>query len=418
MIARVIMLFIATLSATALFAIDEHRLALVLRAQTDFDRVVLAPAPTLHDTNICIQTQAALIPVATPEEAPVFQFRKGYCTLAAAAFTREPTAFLNAAVAFDQAVAAWPARGAFLIKKHAPEPMPSVLPVLASIARLSAGKGDAKPIAAATAVRVCNDALTTPQTCDAIIQAGREWLGWAALQREDLEAATHEVPATSIALTNWVAGKRAFRYQLYADSAAAYRRAVDAWDAQSRAFSKPLRERLGPIVDRSIAYTELGGAQLLAGDAPGALTSLNQAVRQDSTNARALFLRARARDAVGQSDAAIADYSLAARNALAKANDAASGEAHVYRGISFYRRKDFTRAEEEFNNALNFEIAPAMRADAVAWRRLSAVAGGSCEVGRKYLEEAMPAASPFFPRDEARATMTSCTSTASAHRGY
>jgi Tfp pilus assembly protein PilF len=399
-----------------LFAIDEHRLALVVRAQTDFDRVVLAPAPTLHDTNICIQTQAALIPVATPEEAPVFQFRKGYCTLAAATITREPATFLQAASAFDQAIAAWPARGAFLIKKMAPEPMPSILPALASIARLSAGKGDVKPISAGVAVRVCNDALTTPQACDSIIRAGREWLGWDALQRNDLEAATHAIPATSTALANWAAGKRAFRYQLYADSAAAYRRAVDAWDAESRAVSKPWRERLGPTVDRSTASTELGGAQLLAGDAAGALTTLNQAVRHDSTNARALFLRARARDAVGQADAAIADYSLAARNALAKANDAASGDAHVYRGISFYRRKDFERAEEEFNNALNFEIAPAMRADAVAWRRLAAVAGGSCEVGRKYLEEAMPAASPFFPRDEARATMTACSSTASAHR--
>jgi hypothetical protein len=65
---------------------------------------------------------------------------------------------------------------------------------------------------------------------------------------------------------------------------------------------------------------------------------------------------------------------------------------------------------------LNFEISPAMRADAVAWRRLSAVAGGSCEVGRRYLEEAMPAVSPFFPREEARATINSCGVTNTAQR--
>jgi tetratricopeptide (TPR) repeat protein len=139
-------------------------------------------------------------------------------------------------------------------------------------------------------------------------------------------------------------------------------------------------------------------------------------VKHDSTNARALFLRARARDAARQSEAAIADYSLAARNALAKAGEGASGEAHVYRGISFYRRKDFSRAEEEFNNALSFEITPSMRADAVAWRRLAAVAAGSCDVGRKYLEEAMPAVSPFFPREEARSTINSCTPTSTAQR--
>jgi hypothetical protein len=402
------------LSATVLFAADEARLALVQRAQTDFGRVISAPAPTLHDTNICIQTQAALIPVATAEEAPIFQFRKGYCTLAASAITKEPNGFLQAAFAFDRAIAAWPARSVFLIKKVQPEPLPSVLPVLASIARFSAGKGDAKPIADAVAVPVCNDALTTPQVCASILQAGREWLAWAALQKNDLDTAARELPATSTAWKSWVAGKRAFRYNLYADAVTDYRRAVDAWEAQFRAATKPLR--LGPPVDLSAAYAELGGAQLLAGDAPGALTTLNQAVRHDSTNARALFLRARARDAAGQSDAAIADYSLAARNALAKANEGASGEAHIYRGISLYRRKDFARAEDEFINALNFEIAPTMRADAVAWRRLASVAAGSCEVGRKYLEEALPAASPFFPREEARATMTACASSAAAQR--
>jgi hypothetical protein len=404
---------ITLLSATALFAADEARLALVLRAQTDFGRVISAPTPTLHDTNICIQTQAALIPVATAEEAPIFQFRKGYCTLAASIITREPNGFLQAAFAFEQAIAAWPARSVFLIKKIQPEPLPSVLPVLASIARLSAGRGDAQPIANALKTRVCHDALTTPQLCDSILQAGRDWLGWTALQKEDIDTAVREFPPASTAWTRWAAGKRSFRYNLYADAVTDYRRAVDAWEAQSRA-PRPLRERLGPPVDLSAAYAELGGAQLLAGDASGALTSLNHAVRHNSANARALFLRARARDAAGQSDAAIADYSLAARNALAKANDSASGEAHIYRGISFYRRKDFARAEDEFVNALNFEIAPAMRADAVAWRRLSAVAGGSCEVGRKYLEEAMPAASPFFPRDEARATMAACSSSTTA----
>jgi tetratricopeptide (TPR) repeat protein len=177
-----------------------------------------------------------------------------------------------------------------------------------------------------------------------------------------------------------------------------------------------MRERLGPPVDLSAAYTELGGAQLLASDPTGALASLNQAVRSDSTNARALFLRARAQDAAGRTDAAIADYGLAARNALAKAGEGASGEAHVYRGISFYRRRDFARAEDEFNNALSFEIDPALRADAVAWRRLAAVASGSCEAGRRYLEEALPAASPFFPREEARATIASCSTTSAAQR--
>src|SRR5262245_13613685 len=132
------------LTATALFAADEERLALLLRAQTDFERVVLSPAPTLRDTNLCIQTQSAVIPVATAEEAPVFHFRKGYCVLAASTITKESNGYIQAAGAFDQAIAAWPARNMFFAKKRPPEPVPSVLPVLASIARLKAGKGDVK----------------------------------------------------------------------------------------------------------------------------------------------------------------------------------------------------------------------------------------------------------------------------------
>jgi tetratricopeptide (TPR) repeat protein len=123
-----------------------------------------------------------------------------------------------------------------------------------------------------------------------------------------------------------------------------------------------------------------------------------------------LFLRARAKDMSGQTDGAIADYSLAARTALAKAQDLSSGDGHLYRGIMLYRRKDFARAEDEFSSALNFAIPAELRADAVAWRRMAAVAGGSCAGGRHYLEEALPQASPWFPADEARTLMAACQS--------
>lgn len=405
------------LIGSALFAADEQRLALSLRAQTDFDRVSLAPAPQLHDTNVCIQSQAAMIPVALPEEAALYQFRKGYCTLAAATITQEANGYLQSAWAFDQATAAWTVRNTALAKRRPAEPLPSVFPILAAVSRLKAGQGDAKPIADAVGMRVCNDSITTPQTCEAILQTGREWLAWAALQRSDFDAAAREVPPGSTAWAAWIAGKRAFRFGNYAEAATALRRATEAWDAQSQSGTTvPLRVRLSPPVKMSDAFADLGGAQLLSGDSAGALASLNQAVRRDGSNSRALYLRARAHDAAGHTDQAIADYSLAARNALAKADDEASGEAHLYRGISMYRRKDFTKAEDEFNNALSFEISPTIRADAVAWRRLSAVAGGSCEVGRKYLEEALPSVSPFFPRDEARATMRTCGAVSSAQR--
>jgi tetratricopeptide (TPR) repeat protein len=412
-----VLTLIVGLSGSVLFAADDQRLALVLRAHTDFERVVLAPAPQLRDTNVCIQTQAAMIPLATAEEAPVYQFRKGYCMLAAATLTRDANAYLQAAAAFDQASAAWPARNLAISRSRPAEPVPSVLPVLASIARLKAGQGDAKAIPEAVNAHKCNDALTTPQLCDSILQTGREWVGWTALRKDDVFTAAHEIPETSTAWKSWVTAKRVLLDDRFADAVAAYRRAIEIWEAQTSAGANvPLRDRLGPPFDLSVAYTELGGAQLLAGDTSAAIETLNQALRRDSGNARALFLRGRAHDAAGQADAAIADYNLAARNALAKGTDASAGEASFYRGIAFYRRKEFTRAEDEFNSALGFEIGDALRADAIAWRRLAGVAGGSCEVGSKYLAEALPAVSPYFPRNEARAIMNACAATNTAQR--
>jgi tetratricopeptide (TPR) repeat protein len=400
------------LAATSLFAADEERLALALKAQTDFERVFLSPAATLHDTNICIQTQASVLPVATPEELPLFHFRKGYCTLAAATITHESGEFLQAASEFDRAVESWAGRNAAFAKKRPPEPLPSALPVLAAIARLETGKGDGKELPTAVAAHTCAGTVVPVDRCEAILTLGREWSGWLALSHDQVDEAARQFPAGSV-WTNWVAAKQAFRDRKYPEAVAAYRRAVDAWESQARAGDPPLLQRLAPPVDLSVAYTELGGAQFLAGDASGAIASLNQAIRRDGSNARALYLRGRARDAAGQSEAALADYSLASRNALAKGEDQA-GEAHLYRGVSLYRRKDYAGAEDEFTNALNFDITPASRADAVAWRRLAAVASGSCDAGRRYLEESLPATSPFFPRDEARKTISSCTATRTA----
>jgi len=115
-----------------------------------------------------------------------------------------------------------------------------------------------------------------------------------------------------------------------------------------------------------------------------------------------------------KAELALADYGMASRTAFANAKDLASGEAHLYRGIMLYRRKDFARAEDEFASALNFEIAGPQRGDAEAWRHLAAVAGGACGVARESLDRSLAGASPYFPRDEARQLEASCEPTASA----
>src|SRR5262245_34115904 len=68
-------------------AADEARLALESKATADFERVQRALSPNLHDATICIQSQAALIPVTPPEGLSTLHYRKGYCTLAGAAVT-------------------------------------------------------------------------------------------------------------------------------------------------------------------------------------------------------------------------------------------------------------------------------------------------------------------------------------------
>jgi tetratricopeptide (TPR) repeat protein len=374
-------------AASALFAADVERLAVVQKGQQDFERVFSGATPSLGDAQACVRSAASVIPIATPEEAPRAHFELGWCALAAGTPAQ-------AVAEFDAAIAAWPLQ---FNKKRPPEPMPSVFPVMAAVARLNGGATEAKDLAPG---HICPPSLMPTNRCEEILNIGREWQGYLDLKRNDVDAAARDFPRS--AWTDYVAAKQLFRERKYLEAVAAYKRAVDNW--------KP--NPIAPKLDLSAANAELGGAQLLAGDIPGALASLNQALKIDPANARALFLRGRVHDAAAQTDAAIADYNLASRSALAKEGDEAFGESHLYRGISYYRRKEFTQAEDEFDNALNADISETLRADAVAWRRLSAVASGSCEVARKDLEAALAPTSPFFPKEEARAAIARCTDTA------
>ena len=153
---------------------------------------------------------------------------------------------------------------------------------------------------------------------------------------------------------------------------------------------------------------------MLRGDPKVAVATLDAAVKADPAYPRALFLRARAKALQGQTDAAIADYNLASRSAFAEATNLASGEAHLYRGIALYLRKDYARAEDEFSSALNFEIPDDLKPDAGAWRNMAAVAGGSCGSSREKLETALETASPYFPKNDARTLAFSCQGNAPA----
>src|SRR5690242_9153871 len=93
---------------SALMAANQPTPAM-LAAQAEFERIESTPAPDLRQTAACIQTQAALLPVALPADLPLIHYRKGYCTLAGAVLTQNPTDFTAAAAEFDLAISTAPA---------------------------------------------------------------------------------------------------------------------------------------------------------------------------------------------------------------------------------------------------------------------------------------------------------------------
>jgi tetratricopeptide (TPR) repeat protein len=412
-------------SGLAVRAADEQQLALAMRAQNDYDRVERAAGPELSDASRCQQSQAALLPVAQKPEIAMIHFRKGYCAAEAALITRNAGDFREAANELERAVEAWPESAAAAIRyKGMPEPVPSPLRVLVQVVRLRSGLDAGgmelarKEIAAAVEPAICSTTLMPAGNCQAILETGRLWLGWFNLGSDDLDRATKEFAATSNAeWRNWTAGKIAYRDHRYSEAAARYSQAVEGWQRAQRQSSRPLAQAFAPQPDMPQALADLGGTQFLAGDPSAAISTLDVAVKAAPNRPRALYLRARAEEKSGQSEQALTDYSLASRTALASAQDLASGEAHLYRGILLYRRKDFEHAENEFATALNFDISTALRPDAVAWRHMAAVASGSCGMSRESLESSLAAVSPYFPKDEARAIAGSCPLTTASTSG-
>lgn len=407
------------LGTSALLAADQEQLARTWKAQADFDRVTLSAVPPLHDTTVCVQTQASLLPVATPDELPLVHYRKGYCALAGAAITHDSGGFTDAAGEFDKAIESWQARAAG--KNKPPGPVSPGLRVLASVARLQAGAdGDGvmragQEISAVLQGPPCFPGVMTLSSCQAALQAGKRWLGWIALDRGDLDnAAKNFAGSGAPGWTEWVSGRQAFLAGNYKESASQYRLAVVAWKQAQQEPSPSVMASLGPKPDIGGALADFGGALLLAGEPAAATAILDEAIQWAPANPRAFYLRARAKGLEGYTEASLADYNMAARAAFAAAQDLASGEAHLYRGILLYRRKDYPRAEAEFSSALNFEVPAGLRADTVAWRHLAAVAGGACAASRELLERSLSAVSPFFPRDEAGAAISDCLSRAAS----
>jgi tetratricopeptide (TPR) repeat protein len=409
--------FLTLLAASVLAAADEQQAALQRKAKSAFELAVLSAQPQLGETIDCVQAQAALLPVASRDEAPIIYYRKGYCALMAAAVTQNAGGFRDSAAAFDQALTAWPGR-VKLVKGKPPEQGPSVLMVLSAIARLEAGveNGARDDMTVGAGRSTCSAELMTAAACQSVFRAGREWLGWIALRHDDLPEAVRDLADLPDSFwAHWVKGKQAFAQGRYRDAAIEYGASLELGRTNQTRWRSNWMLRLGPQPRMGTSLTDLGGAQLLAGEPALAISTLDAAIAAaidaDPQNARAYYLRARARELAGQAEAALTDYNLAARTAYAGAEDLVSGEAHLYRGILLYRRKDFERAEDEFSSALNVDLAPGLRGDAVAWRHMAAVASGACDSSYRLLEGSLASVSPYFPKTEAISLMASCSGT-------
>jgi tetratricopeptide (TPR) repeat protein len=407
------------LAASSLSASEPELLALALRAQSDFDRVELTPIPQLADVGKCMQSQASLLAASAPEEMALVYFRRAYCTLAGATITSANREFLAAAADFDRAIEAWPAR--MRRKKQPPETVSTGLRVLPWIARLHAWTDNTvlsaaqREISAALAEPSCSSNLMPTGECEQLMNVGRSLLANIALRENRLDdAANGFQTARDSGWPEWVEGRRQFAQGHYPAAVDQYRRAITIWKSIWRQPGPTLIRRLGPEPDVPQALADLGGAQLLAGDTKSAIATLDASIKADPANFQAIYRRARAHDVAGHAELALADYNMASRTAFANAKDLASGEAHLYRGILLYRRKDFSRAEDEFASALNFDVPDSLRADVRGWRQMAAAAAGSCASAKELVDRALPAVSPYFPKDEARQVAAACASTSSA----
>jgi tetratricopeptide (TPR) repeat protein len=397
-----LLLFLASFAASAA---DENLLTLNIRAQTDFDRVEISAIPTLPDTLACVQSQAMMLPVTRPMELSLIYYRKGYCELINGSLTANRVEYREAMHDFEKAIESWPDR----VKKGvAVPPVSSGLRVLLGAAHLLAD-GNTDPrvtheLEEAAARPECSAMDMPLAKCQALVGVGRLWLGWIAGREGRLaDAANWFALFGDSGWPSLIAGRQAMAAHQYPKAVAAFQQAADR-------FAQPLAAgfsaAISPRPDRADALLRLGSARFETREYPLAIKNLDEAVKLRPDNARAVFVRARAKEKLGQSG--VADFELASRIAFANVNSPdAGGQAHLYRGVAWYRKKDYARAEQEFSSALNFESGPA-RQDAVAWRHMAAVAAGACGPSASLLEQSLGAASSYFPKDEAEALLKRC----------
>ena len=248
-----------------------------------------------------------------------------------ATVAKDRAGYREASHDFEKAIEAWPDR----IKRGLPiPPVSSGLRVLADAAHLLAdGNSDPRvshDLEEAADRPECSATDMPASKCQAVVAVGKLWLGWIAGREGRLaDAARWFEP---FADQGWPA--------LVGGQAGDDRAPVPAGGSVVPAGSRPIRAGVGSgwlrrsdhVRTAPMCMFRLGSARFETHEYPRSIANLDEAVKLRPENARAVFVRARAQEKLGQSG--IADLELASRTAFA--NDSAPGHGgqahHVSRG--------------------------------------------------------------------------------------
>jgi TolA-binding protein len=188
-----------------------------------------------------------------------------------------------------------------------------------------------------------------------------------------------------------------------------YEQTLQLWTAAERSRNPDVVTLLGPKLDVSAIHFQLALVEYSRQLYDAAIAQLDACLKDSPKNSYAIFLRARAKDALRLNGPAADDYGLAAQTAREN-NDSTwnVGQAHYYRGLLLFQNKDFMRAESEFANAQSARLGDIPPQDVTAWKLLAAVSGSNCKLGVDYLETAVDAATSQFPKATAQGILFDC----------
>jgi len=400
-------LLLLYLAAAVAVPAGSQTLSPAQQAKAAFDKVDSAALPALQDTMLCMQAHAALLPLVRARERYLVHYRRGYCGLLGAAVTGDPAEYREAAQELAAAIQAWPYR-----RRN----VSSGMRVLRAIAVTGAAQG--KP--PADALLELEDATQQPDcSAVAVMQAGfcqelteiaRLWLGWTAYQGDKLSEAAKlvgAVPGSPWAV--WIAGRQAWVERRWADSIELMEKAVQSWEAAEKSQSPTTAYLLGPRPDLGGMYYDLAAAHYRAQNHARVIAAHEAAVRRGGGDSYGFFMRARSREALGQTDGALADYQYATRLADSSKDDSwAVGQAHYHRGLLLYGRRNYKQAEAEFTAATKAGLGEISSQDVAAWATLAAVAGGECGRASELLDLSGRISSESFPATEAESLAAAC----------